>query len=539
MQLLERILCALTLAVVLTGCASLPPRSLVTSDNSSAIGDYQQTRLATVTDNALAGDTRSGFRLMPFGPNAYAARIELAKLAERSLDVQYYLLKNDDAGYALLHQLRQAALRGVRVRLLIDDLYTSGQDDLLLGLASYPNVQVRLFNPFPNGRSSMAMRILSSAWDLRRVNRRMHNKLFIADNAAAVFGGRNIANEYVMNAPGSNFLDMDIFAAGPVVRDLSKSFDYYWNSDVVYPIEQIANSTRTVEQLRRDFDHITQNASPPIPVDMDRDSHDFPSGFPPANTIPGDVARMINLPSELARNQLGDLLLANAHVLYDPVSKTAGRNELEDNIHGTVTEGVVHWFATAKEHIKTVSPYFVPTENSVKFLKKIRDSGVELELATNSLAAIDEPWAYFGYRRHLKELLEIGVHVRELSPTLSVTRHRYGIFGSRTGALHMKSATVDHSEVFVGSMNLDPRSAKLNTELGVIIESSEMAQQLERLSDAGSYYHLRLNPDSRQIEWLLYEDDGKTTVYDAPPEVSGWLLLKLDLLGPLVSENDL
>ena len=536
---LERFFCVLALAVILTGCAGLPPRNVAASGNSVAIGDYQQTPLAAMTDKALAGDTRSGFRLMPFGSNAYATRVELAKLAQRSLDVQYYLVKSDDSGYALMRELRDAALRGVRVRLLMDDLYTSGQDDLLLGLASYPNVQVRLFNPFPNGRGSFAARLLSSAWDIRRVNRRMHNKLYIADNAAAIFGGRNIANEYVMNAPGSNFLDMDVFAAGPVVRDLSKSFDYYWNSEVVYPIEQIANGNLTNEELRANFDSKTLNASPPAPMDLSKDPTGLPPHFPPVQSIPSDVVTMINLPWELDRNQLGNLLLANAHVLYDPVSKTAGQNEIENNIHGTVTEGIVKWFAAANEQIKMVSPYFVPTENSVKLLKKIRESGVELELVTNSLAAIDEPWAYFGYRRHLKELLEIGVHVMELSPTLSVTRHRYGILGSRTVALHMKSAIVDHSEVFVGSMNLDPRSAKLNTELGVIIDSSEMAQQLERLSDAGSYYHLRLNPENHDIQWLAYGDDEKTTVYDTPPEVSSWLLFKLNLLGPLISENDL
>lgn len=542
MRHLERFVYALTLAVVLTGCAGLPPRNATADNPSVAIADYQQTPLAAMTDKALPGDTRSGFRLMPFGSNAYATRVELAKLAQRSLDVQYYLIKSDDSGFALLRELRDAAVRGVRVRLLVDDLYTSGQDDLLLGLASYPNVQVRLFNPFPNGRNSFTMRLLSSAWDIRRVNRRMHNKLYIADNAAAIFGGRNIANEYVMNAPGSNFLDMDVFAAGPVVRDLSKSFDYYWNSDVVYPIEQIANTTLSVEQLRANFDAKALGASPPIPVDPKTDATGLPTNFLPARSAATDVVTMLNLPAELDRNQLGDFLLADAHVLFDPVSKTFGKNEMENNIHGTVTEGIVKWFGTAKQQIKMVSPYFVPTENSVKLLKHFRDAGVELELVTNSLAAIDEPWAYFGYRRHLKELLEMGVHVMELSPTRSVTRRRYGILGSRTVALHMKSAIVDRSEVFIGSMNLDPRSAKLNTELGVIIDSSEMAQQLERLSDAGNYYHLRLNPNTHDIQWLAFDDDDddeKTTVYDTPPEVSSWVLFKLNLLGPLISENDL
>ncbi|MGH8335858.1 MAG: phospholipase D-like domain-containing protein, partial [Gammaproteobacteria bacterium] len=197
----------LGLLVLLYGCASLPPQPLLPP--SSAISDYAQTPLAAMTKDPAPGDTRSGFQLQPYGPNSFATRIELARLATRSLDVQYYLMPGDNAGLTLMRALRDAAARGVRVRVLIDDLYTAGEDNLLLALASYPNVQVRLFNPFPGGRGSDMTRFIMSGWEFSRINRRMHNKLFVADNVAAVAGGRNMADEYVMNAKGSNFVDMD------------------------------------------------------------------------------------------------------------------------------------------------------------------------------------------------------------------------------------------------------------------------------------------------------------------------------------------
>jgi putative cardiolipin synthase len=248
---------------------------------------------------------------------------------------------------------------------------------------------------------------------------------------------------------------------------------------------------------------------------------------------------MLNLPFELARHQLSPLLSANARVLYDPLTKTLGRNEQENSIAGTVTEGVIRWLSTAQQDIKMVSPYFVPSDASVARLAEARQAGLSVEVITNSLASTDEPWVYIGYWRHLKKLLKAGVEVNELSPSLSVKRHRLGIFGKRTGALHMKNAIVDHREVFLGSMNLDPRSARLNTELGVIIDSAEMAQQLEAFADAGSAYRVRLSRDGEHIEWVELDDDGRDTVYDVPPETTGWMRFKMWLLGPFVPESEL
>jgi putative cardiolipin synthase len=361
----------------------------------------------------------------------------------------------------------------------------------------------------------------------------------VADNAAAVAGGRNMADEYVMNASGSNFVDMDVFAAGPVVRALSEQFDHYWNSEVVYPVGRIARTSLTAAQLRERFDALVASARPPkaprIPADgkIVNPAADEPAALPP------ELVPMMNLPFELEARALSPLLWAPARVLYDPLSKTLGLNERENSLKGTVTEGVIRWFRTARHDIKMVSPYFVPNDATVASLAEAQASGVSVKVLTNSLASTDEPWVYVGYWPHIHALLEGGVAIYELSPTLSVKRGRLGIFGHRTGALHMKNGIVDHRQVFLGSMNLDPRSARLNTELGLIIDSAEMAQELESFADAGSSYRLRLDASGRGIEWVALDGDGKETAYDVPPETTAWQRFKLRLIAPFIPLNEL
>ncbi|SEF30648.1 phospholipase D family protein [Variovorax sp. NFACC27] len=527
---------ALVFSMLMGACSSLPPR--VSERPVAAIADFRSTPLDAITRKVLPGneqaDDRSGFQLLPYGPTSFATRIELAKLATRSLDVQYYLLAADNTGRALMRELRDAAQRGVRVRLLVDDLYTTGEDELLLALASYPNVQVRLFNPFPGGRGSDLTRFISSGLEFGRINRRMHNKLFVADNVAAVAGGRNMADEYVMNASGSNFIDMDVFAAGPVVRQLSDEFDHYWNSEVVYPVGRIASSALTPGQLRQNFDRLTAAVKPPEAPRIPPDGRIANPVDGEPHSLPLEMLPMLNLPFELAEDRLSPLLWAHAQVLFDPLTKTEGLNERENSIKGTVTEGVIQWFRTSHSSIKMVSPYFVPSDAAVANLAQAQAAGIRIELVTNSLASTDEPWVYVGYWPHIHKLLQSGVAIYELSPTLSVKRGKLGIFGRRTGALHMKNGIVDSKQVFLGSMNLDPRSAHLNTELGLIIDSPDMARQLDSFADAGSAYRLRLDATGRGIEWVEQDDDGKETAYDVPPETTAWQRLKLRLVAPFI-----
>ena len=244
------------------GCATLPERAATPA--SFAISDFDSTFLGTLAKQSLPPESRlSGFELMPVADAAYAARIELCQKAERTLDLQYYLLQGDNTGKFLMRAARDAALRGVRVRILIDDYYTAGEDPLLASLGATPNLEIRIFNPFPAWRSSSTGRFIAAGADFGRVDHRMHNKLLVADNAMAVAGGRNIADEHFMRAAENNFVDMDVLAAGPVVQELSSIFDRYWNSQYVYPLYAIVSAPVSDAAARRAFEALTADAVPP------------------------------------------------------------------------------------------------------------------------------------------------------------------------------------------------------------------------------------------------------------------------------------
>jgi putative cardiolipin synthase len=304
-------------------------------------------------------------------------------------------------------------------------------------------------------------------------------------------------------------------------------------------VGRIASSALTPEQLRQNFDKLTAAAKPPQAPRIPPDGRIANPVEGEPSLLPQEMLPMLNLPFELAEAQLSPLLWAHARVLFDPLSKTEGLNERENSIKGTVTEGVIQWFRTSRSSIKMVSPYFVPSDAAVASLAQAQAAGIKVELVTNSLASTDEPWVYVGYWPHIHELLKAGVAIYELSPTLSVKRGKLGIFGHRTGALHMKNGIVDHKEVFLGSMNLDPRSAHLNTELGLIIKSPEMARQLDSFADAGSAYRLRLDAGGRNIEWAEEDENGKQTAYDVPPETTAWQRLKLRLIAPFIPQSQL
>src|SRR5580698_11028259 len=228
---------------ILTGCASLPQH--VKKPPSAALNDPQDTTLGRMVAASEEGKGRnlSGIHLLSSGDEALDSLVALADHAERTLDIQYYIIRQDESARALLQHVRSAADRGVRVRLLVDDLNTSGEDRRFMHLGQHPNVEVRVFNPFPGGRSAIWSRILTSISDIPRINHRMHNKLCVADNALAITGGRNIGDEYFTLDAHSNFIDLDLVAAGTIVRELSASFDAFWNSKYAYPIAALAAPT--------------------------------------------------------------------------------------------------------------------------------------------------------------------------------------------------------------------------------------------------------------------------------------------------------
>jgi putative cardiolipin synthase len=506
-------------AALLAGCASLPPRTPTPPEH--ALSDVAATRLARVAAAASAGHGpgMSGFRLLPEGETAFNARIALIRRAEKTLDVQYYLINADEVGLLFLRELRDAALRGVRVRLIVDDLYMAGEDELLSSLAAQPNAQVRIFNPLPSRGGSFRSRLIFSLHEFGRINHRMHNKLLVADNSFSVSGGRNMANEYFMRSAAANFVDLDVLSTGPVVHELSGVFDAYWNSEHVFPIGDLVTGAANGDAARRRFDELVAAAPPSVPE------------------RPRDVLGSTPVGEQLDAGALTQIF-GTARVFADTPDKVAGVH------HGlrTVTEQTLHLFATARDEVSIVSPYFIPGERGLAMMRAVgaTEENGRITLVTNSLGSTDEPLAHAAYARYRLAMLKAGVRIYELSPSLARVSGTLGNFGRSIGRLHAKAALIDKRTVFIGSMNLDARSARTNTESGLAITSPELGQQigvLARVGLASGAYKLRLAADGEHIEWIETKPDGQQIVHTHEPN-SPWLLkLKQWLFAPFVSDE--
>lgn len=420
-----------------------------------------------------------------------------------------------------MRNLRDAALRGVRVRLLVDDLYTAGGDPMFRGLAAFPNVEVRLFNPFCCGRQSIAGKYLASIADFGRLDHRMHNKLYIADGAAAIMGGRNIADEYFTRSATNNFVDMDVFVVGAVLPRLASIFDVYWNSPQAYPVEAIVGGSADREETRRGFDHLVDDGEQMMSLVL-----------PPV-----DILGYGPISDDLDAGRLG-LVWGPAVAFADqPAKVTATSAEMARSM--TVQMNIMDRVMTAKSEVVVSSPYFVPGQTGVREFADLRRRDVRIAVLTNSLAATDEPLVHTGYARYRADLLRAGVELYELSPTRIRKNERLFLPGASLGRLHAKTAVIDRSTVYIGSMNLDPRSESTNTELGILAECSELAAEVIRVIDVSkrkSSYRLRFAPDGQRLEWLAAEDQGDV-VFSEEPEVTPLMRLQNFLLGHFLPER--
>jgi putative cardiolipin synthase len=507
---------------LLGGCASFAAvdRPAIAS---TAIGLSKDTTLGRIASSDSPGAQKSGFRLMPLGKFSLDTRIQLARRAEVSLDVQYYQLENDETGRWLLRALRDAAERGVRVRLLIDDFYTGGQDELFLAFAAHKNVEVRIFNPFFCLRDKgQAARFVVSVGDWKRVNHRMHNKLFVADGAMAVIGGRNVANEYFLRSMGENYIDVDAFAVGFIVEPAQGLFDRYWNADAVYPIHAVTHSALSDDALRQKFEVWTaaENTPPPGPL--------------PATDILGygPIAEDLDL------GRLS-LIWADAYVFADSPDKPFEGEAGGELMETSVTYNVFEAMRKAQTELVVSSPYLVPGKDGMALISELRARDVSVITLTNSLGSTDEPVVHLGYFDYREEMLDLGVDLYEISSSRVKRNKNTKLFGALLGRLHAKLAVVDRKTIFIGSMNLDPRSATINTELGAVIASPELARELisvidiDRLQNA---YRVRRSAGGHGLEWHSMED-GKEMVLTEEPDSSLWLRLKLRLISLLVPES--
>jgi cardiolipin synthase C len=496
---------------LLTACAALPEG--VQREPSHALTDVAAAPLAREAALATPDDQRhlSGLRLLPNGPEAMAARVALARRASKSLDVQYYLIAPDDTGRQFLRELRDAAARGVRVRLLIDDLHAAAQDEPLIALAMHDNVQVRLFNPLPVRGSAFQARVLLSLHQFQRVNRRMHNKLFIADNAVALTGGRNIANEYFMRSTSANFIDMDVLSVGPVVRGLSEVFDRYWNSDLSYPIEALVAPAASRAEAQASFAAWAGDAMV-------------------AEPSAAALATVLAEPRALQ--------FAPVQVAADDPAKAA-RADAALAPGATAMDSTLLALRSARSEVMVVSPYFIPGERGLALMQGAIDNGIKVSVVTNSLAATDEPLAYWAYMRYRRAMLEMGVALNELGPVAERKFDMLGDFRSSLGALHAKVAVVDRRWLLVGSMNMDARSARSNTELGLVIDSADLAEEAMALMGehwSDSHYRLRLAERDQRVEWVA-PGGGSTAVHHAEPHVSWLKRLRLGVMSMFVAED--
>ena len=519
-------LAAATVALaIVAGCSTVPeavdrrPSTAFTDTDGSALG---RAAIASRPAAAIGDPTISGVQLVSKGEEAFGTLYTLISRAQRSLDLQYYIVADDPYSRTLLRAAREAAERGVRVRLLVDDFYTSGEDTRIAWYAAHPNIEVRLFNPFFHGRNWFATRLVTAITDIGRINRRMHNKLFVADNAIAVTGGRNVGSEYYMHSARTNFLDLDVIAGGPVVHDLSETFDRYWNSPFAYPIETLTR--------RGDADAATIDqqalSNPRDPVRAATDEARSAGTAFAAKLDAGDWP-LLWVPTELVADR------------PSKIRRTAPRVGPGGLVDGaTIATDVLSIIGSAQRELVIISPYFVPGERGCAAIERLVARGVRVRVLTNSLAATDAAVVHIGYAKYRRRLIAAGVEIHELRPEPGEENTRLSALGSSKASLHAKVLIVDRRILFVGSFNVDQRSALENTEMGLRIESPRLAEEvlgvLRDRGPAGSYA-VTLD-DGGHLLWTT-ETQGRREVWHDEPGAGTLLKWSLKLLGPIAPEE--
>jgi putative cardiolipin synthase len=504
--------------LMVSGCASLPIDVQRTPSYALEINSHPELG-REIQQSVKEHPGLSGFHTLNKGVDAFETRLMLVNAAQKSLDVQYYIWHDDLTGKVLHNQLLEAADRGVRVRLLLDDMDTAGKHEMLYIINAHPNIEIRLYNPFAGRNSRMGDYIT----DASRINHRMHNKTLTADNQATILGGRNIGDEYFDAAEEVAFNDLDVLAIGPVVNEVSEQFDLYWNSQWVYPLDAFKPEQAVTEEMVKDFrkqsDVYVEEASGSEYADAVRES---------------DVANMG------AVNKL-DYSWGKWILAYDHPGKVDA-TEVTEATH--LAPKLKKALERAQQEVIIVSPYFVPGTNGTRFLVSLVERGVRVRILTNSLAANDVSLVHAGYKRYREPLIKGGVELYEFKaikpeqPEKQKKKKQW--IGSSRASLHGKFMGFDQRYMFIGSFNLDPRSIALNTEIGVYFDAPEYATLLAETFDQNEMikaYRVLLT-DEGELEWVTLED-GKEVRFDHEPDTGFWKRFGVNFMSIFVPESQL
>jgi putative cardiolipin synthase len=456
---------------------------------------------------------QAGLAILADNLDAFAIRASSARAAGRSLDLQYYIWHADFTGNLIYNELLRAADRGVRVRLLLDDMNVHGSRTVLAALDSHPNIEVRLFNP-TRAREGTVARGVELLLRFFSVNRRMHNKTWIADGQVAIVGGRNVGDEYFDAAADVNFMDTDVAVVGPPVRQAERIFDAYWNSPAAIPLQALVRAEpEALGRLRASIDTGLQSErAGPYAQRLQRAQ---------------GVRDLIE-----GRRKLH--WTADASIVSDPPEKAQGATPGPD----WMTPLLLEQASRARRELKVISPYFVPGTEGVRWIEGLRARGVEVSILTNSLAANDVLAVHGGYAGYRAPLLRSGVSLFELKP--HGPRGGRSLFGSSGASLHTKAFVADATHGFIGSFNLDPRSMNLNTEMGLLFDCPDTAAELDALyarkTSAPISYRIELTGDG-----LRWHDDAAQPphAWEREPEASLWSRAAARVIGWLPVESQL
>ncbi|MFC4992629.1 phospholipase D family protein [Rubritalea tangerina] len=495
-----------------TTCTKLPNDFPKT--RSLAFPQPEQTKVGGIfARKSEENNHLSGFAVIPTSREAFTNRVGLAEFAEKTIDVQYYIWNNDTVGNLLAERLIRAAERGVRVRFLVDDLNFQHRDSLAAGLSAHPNIEVRIFNPAMH----RSIRALEMAASFSRLNKRMHNKIMIMDNACAIIGGRNIADDYFGLHPKANKRDLDIAAAGPIVKEISNTFDEFWNSIGAVPIEALAPPTDAKAQLADSIAkvrHKLSSSNYPYPLDSD------------IATLRSNIEKISN-----------SMVWAHGEVLYDNINSM-----LHADNAVTVNSRLLEVVNATEKELLIESAYFILRDKGLKVAQALRAIGVNIRVLTNSLASNDVVAAQSGYAHKADNLLKAGVTIYELRPDAACVNADTSPLGKHAStSLHTKTLVIDRTFAFVGSYNLDPRSADINSEIGILVESPAFAQAIATFLDQGvqpeNAYKLSLDRWNR-ILWKTTVD-GQEKTWTHSPNTNFWQRLQAETLGLLPIEDQL